>query len=177
MSHLCSRLFIVSIFDLEDDVDRSSSREEATLPLLETSQASRHKSHQRSRSSGGSGSALPQSLSSLRPASLPSPSGTRLVTPLDPSVALQKEEPVPDSVTPEPADHHLAPNDDEAMMKLVAAHTPSHRGLWDKDDGKTLMMIMGEGDTKRSYPIDSETASINEELGKFTRATPPSDLL
>lgn len=180
---MCSPLFIVSIFDLEEDVDRSSPHEAATLPLIEASQAPRQKSHQRLRSSGGSGSTLPQSLSSLRPTSLPSPSTSRLIAPPDPSVTLQKGEPIPDSVTrePEPADHHLTPDEDDAMMKLVAAHTPSHRGLWDKDDGKALMMIMGEGDSKPPYsiksPIDSETASINDEKGGFTRGNPLKDSL
>ena len=57
------------------------------------------------------------------------------------------------------------------MLKLVAAHTPSHRGLWDKDNGKALKMIMGEGDTRR-MSTDSETASINDEMGKFTPNIP-----
>jgi hypothetical protein len=177
---MCLYLFLVSIFDLEEDIDRSSPKE-ATLPLLELSQAPRQKSHQRSRSSGGSGSALPQSLSSLRPTSLPSPSISRLVTPSEPSVTSPKEESVPGSVTPEPelTNHHLPPDEDDVMMKLVAAHTPSHRGLWDKDDGKALRMIMGEGDTRHlsasKSPIDSETASIDEELGRFICETPLRD--
>lgn len=171
--------FIVSIFDLEDDVDRTSSKE-MTLPLLELTQTPRQKLKQRSRSSGGSGSALPQSLSTLRPMSLPSPSGSRPVPPLDSSVTLSKEESALDSVIsspgPEAANHHLSPNEDDAMLKLVAAHTPSHRGLWDRDNGKALRMIMYEGDPKRIYasksPIDSETASINDEMGWSTCENP-----
>jgi hypothetical protein len=63
------------------------------------------------------------------------------------------------------------------MLKIVAAHTPSHRGLWDKDNRKALRMIMGgEGDAKRIYasksPIDSESASIDDESGRFTLGNP-----
>ena len=68
------------------------------------------------------------------------------------------------------------------MLKLVAAHTPSHRGLWDKESGMALRMIMGEGDTKRASAsnnsIDSETASLTDEIGKSPREpTTPSPVL
>ena len=172
-------LHLVSIFDLEEDTDRSPSQKEATpLPLLELSQASRQKSHQRSRTPGGSGSGLPQSLSSLRPISLPSTSNSRLVTPSDSTLTSPKEESAPDSVvgSPEPANPYFAPDEDDAMLKLVAAHTPSHRGVWDKGNRKALRMVMGEEDNKRGstseIPIDSETASINDEIGVFSYGTP-----
>lgn len=169
-------IYIVSIFDLEDDTGRSSSQEETTLPLLlEPSQAPRQKSHQRSRSSGASGPGLPQSLSSLRPISLPSPSGSRLLTDPESSVISPEEESVPEPVINPPeselSNRHFTSDGDDAMLKLVAAHTPSHRGLWDKDDGKALRMIMGEGDATRmsasKSSLDSETASINDETGRF----------
>ena len=166
---------LVSIFDLEEDIDRSPSKKETpSLPLLEQTQAPRQKSHQRSRTSGGSGSGLPQSLSSLRPISLPSSSSSRIVTPSESTVTTPKEESAPDSIisSPESVNPYFAPNEDDAMLKLVAAHTPSHRGLWDKDGGKALNIIMGEGDTKRvSAPkslIDSEPTSINDEIGEHS---------
>jgi hypothetical protein len=168
-----TQLSPVSIFDLEEDIDRSPSKKETTsLPLLESPQAPRRESHQRSRNSGGSGSGLPQSLSSLRPISLPSPSNPQLLTPSGSTVASPKEESVPDSVvsSPESVNPYFPPNEDDAMLKLVAAHTPSHRGLWDKDNGKALRMVMGEGDTRRisvfKNSTDSETASANDEIGQ-----------
>ena len=170
-------LFLVSIFDLEEDVDRSPSKEGTTsLLLLELSQVPRQKSHQRSRSSGGSGGGLPQSLSTLRPISLPSPSNSRLVTPSESAVTSPKEDSAPDSViaSPELANQHFAPNEDEAMLKLVAAHTPSHRGLWDRDRGKALRTVMGEGDTNWvSTPrnsTDSGATSASDEIGKLSLA-------
>lgn len=176
-------LSLVSIFDLEEDGDRSSSKGEATpLPLLELSQAPRQKSHQRSRSSGSSGSGLPQSFFSLRPISLPSPLNSRLVTPSESTVTSPKDGPTPDSVvsSPELASNHCAPDEDEAMLKLVAAHTPSHHGLWDKDNGKALRTIMGEGDSKwassSNNPTDSEPASIDDGIGKFIRDDIPRGL-
>lgn len=91
--------------------------------------------------------------------------------PSEPSAISPREESAPDSaissLEPELVNHHFTPDEDDAMLKLVAAHTPSHRGLWDKDNGKALRMIMSEGDTKCKSPIDSETASINDETGGF----------
>lgn len=168
--YLC--LFVVSIFDLEDDIDPNPSKDETTLPFLELTQAPRQ-SHQRSRSSGGSGSALPQSLSSLRPISLPSPSGSRLMSPPEHPVTSLKEESATDSLISSPESKLVNnPGEDDAILKLVAADTPSHRGFWDKSNGKALRMIMDEGDTRHisasKSPIDSETASINDEIGRFT---------
>ena len=78
--------------------------------------------------------------------------------------------------SPESAKPYFAPNEDDAMLKLVAAHTPSHRGLWDKDNGKALRMIMSEegtrgGSTSR-IPIDSETASASDEIGERLQSLP-----
>jgi hypothetical protein len=67
--------------------------------------------------------------------------------------------------SPESVKPYFAPNEDDAMLKLVAAHTPSHRGLWDKDSRKALRMVMGEEVSASKNPIDSETASINDEIG------------
>ncbi|KAF9651124.1 hypothetical protein BDM02DRAFT_977785 [Thelephora ganbajun] len=172
----------VTIFDLEEDTNRSPSKKEtASLLLLEPSQAPRQKFHQRSRSSNGSGSGLPRSLSSLRPISLPSPSSSRLVTPSESTATSPKEESAPDSVasSSESTNPYFPPSEDDAMLKLVAAYTPSHRGLWDKDNGKVLRVIMGEEDTKRvsasKVSTDSGTTSINDEIG-WTSYEPPEDI-
>ena len=164
---------VVSIFDLEEDINRGPSKKEtASLPFFETSQAQRQKSSQRPRNSGGSGSGLPQSLSALRPISLPSSSNSQLVTPSESTVSSPKQESAPDSMvgSPESVNPYFASNGNEAMLELVAAHTPSHRGLWDKDNGKVWSTIMGE-DTRRASasknPIDGETASINDEIGGY----------
>jgi len=94
------------------------------------------------------------------------------VTPSESTVASPKEESVPDSIvsSPESVNPYFPPNEDDAILKLVAAHTPSHRGLWDKDSGKALRMIMSEEDPRRvsvsKNSTDSETASINDEIGQ-----------
>lgn len=94
------------------------------------------------------------------------------MTPSESALISPKEESAPGSMvgSPESVNPYFAPNEDDAMLKLVAAHTPSHRGLWDKGNRKALRMVMGEGDAKRgSAPenqIDSETASINDEIGR-----------
>lgn len=94
------------------------------------------------------------------------------MTPSESAVTSPKEESAPDSVvsSPESTNPYFPPNEDDAMLKLVAAHTPSHRGLWDKGGRKALRMVMGEEDTKRGSavgnPIDSETTSVNDEIGE-----------
>lgn len=101
------------------------------------------------------------------------------MTPSESAVTSPQEDSVPDSVisSPEFANQPFSPNEDEAMLRLVAAHTPSHRGLWDKDNGKALRVVMGEEDTKR-VPIskkstDSEITSASDEIGKFTHDHAP----
>jgi len=96
------------------------------------------------------------------------------VTPPDSTVSSPKEESAPDSVvsSPELVNPCFAPNEDDAVLKLVAAHTPSHRGLWDKHSGKALRVIMSEGDTKRvsaSKNLTDSESAINDEIGGRTR--------
>ena len=92
------------------------------------------------------------------------------MTPSESTVASPKEESAPGSVisSPESVNPYFVPNEDDAMLKLVAAHTPSHRGLWDKDR-MALRMVMGEEDIKRvsasKNSIDSEAASTDDEIG------------
>ena len=94
------------------------------------------------------------------------------MTPSESTLVPPKEESASDSIvgSPESVNPYFAPSEDDAMLKLVAAHTPSHRGLWDKGNRKALRMVMGEEDNKRgSAPdnhIESETASINDEIGR-----------
>lgn len=101
------------------------------------------------------------------------------MTPSESTLVSPKEESAPDSVvsSPDSIKPYFPPNEDDAMLKLVAAHTPSHRGLWDKGDGKALRMVMGEGDTKGVFvarnSTDSETASINDEIGISLLITAP----
>ena len=93
------------------------------------------------------------------------------MTPSEPTLTSPKEESAPDSVvsSPESVNPYFAPNEDDAMLKLVAAHTPSHRGLWEKGGRKALRTIMGEEDTRHTSAsknqVDSETASINDGIG------------
>ena len=100
------------------------------------------------------------------------------MTPPESAVSPPKEESAPDSVvsSPESVNPCFAPNEDDAVLKLVAAHTPSHRGLWDKHSGKALRMIMSEGETRRvsafKNPIDSESASMNDDIGGVPVITP-----
>ena len=103
------------------------------------------------------------------------------MTPSESTVTSPKEESAPDSVisSPEIANKLSALNvvsdEDDAMLKLVAAHTPSHRGQWEKNGKRALRMIMGEDDNGNGheYPsdgtTDDETPSINDEIGKLMR--------
>jgi len=98
------------------------------------------------------------------------------VTPSESTVTTPKEESAPNSTisSPDSVDPYFAPNEDDAILKIVAAHTPSHRGFWDKDGGKALNLVMGEQDNKRVSAsrnlIDSESTSINDETGEYSHA-------
>ncbi|KAF8138844.1 hypothetical protein EV363DRAFT_1314955 [Boletus edulis] len=123
------------IFDFEDaSSDPESSDAALALPFVENAQSRRRGRHRVARHG-----ALPESLSSLRPASLPAYSAlqskdTRVPTtsvsnsgrlPLTPPALLSQEA---QSEYPE----ELDPQEEE-ILKLVAANTPSHRSAWKRN--------------------------------------------
>ena len=98
------------------------------------------------------------------------------MTPSESAVTSPKEESAPESTvsSPESVNPYFAANEDDAMLKLVAAHTPSHRGLWDKGNRKALRMVMGEEDTKRvSASKNSVDSEIDDETGGVSVVVAP----
>ena len=124
------------IFELEDEGgERDTSEGAPVLPFVDSVPASQR--HGRHRS--GSHAGLPASLSSLWPTSIPAHSGLRQRT-----VAANTRANGGDHISTSPAgpsDERETDHDEdvdqqeEEILKLVAAHTPSHRGAW-KRDGK-----------------------------------------
>jgi hypothetical protein len=98
-----------------------------------------------------SGSGLPASLSSLRPASLPAPSAMRRVVSLDKPDERARVQAIRESVLSPPAeadikrrdvteearelsqDDEVADSREVEILRLVAASMPSHRSAWKKD--------------------------------------------
>ena len=127
--------FAELIFDFEDaSNDPESSDTAPTLPFIENSQARR-----RGRHHVASVGALPALLSSLRPTSLPAYSvlqsreteqsstsvSNSIASPTAPPVLLLQEA---ESEYPK----QLDPQEEE-ILKLVAANTPSHRSAWKRN--------------------------------------------
>ncbi|KAF8559458.1 hypothetical protein OG21DRAFT_1493342 [Imleria badia] len=124
------------IFDFEDASSEPESSDAApALPFIENAQA-RRRGRQRVVANVG---ALPASLSSLRPTSLPPYSvlqsketeqpptsvSNSTTSPSAPPVLLLQE-------TPSEYPEQLDPQEEE-ILKLVAANTPSHRSAWKRN--------------------------------------------
>lgn len=107
--------------------DFDSSDAAPTLPFVENAQARRRGRHR----IANLGS-LPESLSSLRPTSLPAYSV------LQPKVAEERATSIRNSVATQSQDaqteypEQLDPQEEE-ILKLVAANTPSHRSAWKRN--------------------------------------------
>ncbi|KAG9317780.1 hypothetical protein JVU11DRAFT_2001 [Chiua virens] len=151
------------IFDLEDGSSEPESSDAApTLPFVENAQA-RHRGRHRVPSLG----ALPPSLSSLRPTSLPAYSVLQSSAAEEPvrnvtaSVASYPSLPVllhqePQSEYPE----QLDPQEEE-ILRLVAANTPSHRNAW-KRNSKAWQLFVSRrrnGVPGALIPEETEDAS------------------
>lgn len=122
--------FVELIFELEDGIsDLDSSDAAPTLPFIENAQVRRRGRH-RVANLG----TLPESLSSLRPTSLPAYSVQQ------PNAAKEPATSVSNSVAPRTQlqeaqseyPGQLDPQEEE-ILKLVAANTPSHRSAWKRN--------------------------------------------
>jgi len=130
----------------------------------QTSPSHRRRQTPRLRVSNGVG--LPQSLSSLRPDSLPAPFVGQVHIPtqtqepvLQPDGGSQQGSPEAESEEPE---EDLHPGATE-LMKLVAADTPSHRGAWkDSKAWKMFMAIQSSGVTCE----DSDEPEVNDVVSR-----------
>ncbi|TFK55461.1 hypothetical protein OE88DRAFT_1651775 [Heliocybe sulcata] len=156
------------IFDLDDDANGANGSGPPSLPLHEPARAPRRP---RGRRHKASDEGLPQSYSSLRPASLPAPSNARPATEedvLDSPRSLRFDAPLSEErqrktrmmKRDEDDDEPLDPREEE-ILKLVAAGTPSHRGAWNKESRAWQTFVQRQD--KRSKV--SNAASITEENG------------
>ncbi|KAL4081397.1 hypothetical protein V8B97DRAFT_1922557 [Scleroderma yunnanense] len=126
------------IFELEDGSERDTSEAAPALPFVDSALAPQR--HVRHRS--GSHAGLPTSLSSLWPTSLPAHSG--LQQPMggedDTQPPVHTNGANHDSVSPtNPPDERDTDHgedvdqQEEEILRLVAANTPSHRGAWKRN--------------------------------------------
>lgn len=142
-NELVDRVDEAVIFHLEDEVDDpSASRSQAlVLPFIEPPHVP--KRHTPRRSISGSG--LPQSLSLLRPSSLPPPSNLRAL-PQSGAPASPNRSPEPHSAFTsgglQSIEQPLSPREAE-LARLVAAGTPSHRSAW-KRDSKAWQLFVNQ---------------------------------
>jgi hypothetical protein len=179
------------IFDLEDEGSERSFSETVSrpiLPLLETA-PTRAPRNRVSRPSINSG--LPESLSALRPASLPVPSQMRPPRSQNGSDTSSQSMRISQALSKPPSEKKVKtevpepPEDprETEILKLVAANTPSHRGAWKRDskawqtfvrrqdeklDGLTSTLIPEEGDDDITVGLsvkdDSDEETDSDEL-------------
>lgn len=183
----------VSVFDLEDELEddgESPSEPALQLPELQGSQAPRRRPNRvRQTSAGGVG--LPQSLSSLRPITLPSHTAGP-PSPLSPPSGVQSPRKTATSrlrnLSPEPQGliDDDSPSQSVEFTKLVAADTPSHRGAW-KKGSKAWRLFMekqsdgtsvaGEGgiEENESISIDDWNDQYGAAFSPFFCSKPVSD--
>jgi hypothetical protein len=161
-SHRSDPLHVASIFELEDDnSDAASERdtlEGLTLTLREPVDSPTRPFRQ-PRSSGGS--ALPQSLQSLRPTSLPATVALRASDlPQPQPEATPRKNVTPPATTEDTStvDKALSPRDQE-LARLVNVITPSHRNAWNRDTQS--WKLFGSGSARDASPesLDSEADS------------------
>lgn len=169
------------IFELEEETDgvdeehgplgSGASLVEAKLPLLEPARAPRRPKTSRRTNSDTLG--LPQSLSALRPSSLPAPVVFDRPIPGPSSLTQARLEPA--SFTPEtaqkrehkrtasaPVNGAASPDPrEEDIRRLVAADVPSHRGAW-KRDGLAWQTFVRRRGGNASYPGPSIIAEEDE---------------
>ncbi|KIM57982.1 hypothetical protein SCLCIDRAFT_1219039 [Scleroderma citrinum Foug A] len=155
------------IFELEEEGgERDTSEGPPVLSFVDSAPASQR--HGRHRS--GSHTGLPASLSSLWPTSLPAHSGLRQRTGIANTRANggSRRSPSPVGRSDEREMDHDEDVDqqEEEILKLVAAHTPSHRGAW-KRNSKAWKALMN-----RHYIRDAHGALVAEENEDDSERTP-----
>jgi len=160
------------IFDLDDDLNGQSSNGVLSLTLHEPARAPpRSRGRQRNTSNEG----LPQSYSSLRPASLPAPSNVRPAAEeaMDSPRSLKSDAPLQEQrqrktrarERSEDDDRPLDPREEE-ILKLVAADTPSHRGAWNKDS-KAWQTFVRRQDKRSRVSKDTSITEEDEDEDEY----------
>ncbi|KAI0278879.1 hypothetical protein BGY98DRAFT_1096506 [Russula aff. rugulosa BPL654] len=151
-----------SIFELEDDNSDAASERDTldglTLTLRE-SVDNPTRPFRQPRSSGGS--ALPQSLQSLRPTSLPAPVALRASDlPQPQPEATLRRNVTPPATTEDTSgvDKVLSPRDQE-LARLVNVTTPSHRNAWKRDTQSWKLFGSGNAGDASPESLDSEADS------------------
>ncbi|KAI0304059.1 hypothetical protein BC826DRAFT_209801 [Russula brevipes] len=150
-----------SVFELEDDNSDASQRDPSdslTLTLRDPVESPTRppRPPRQPRTSGGT--ALPQLLQTLRPASLPPTVALRasdLPQPPDPP---SRTNAAPSSATEDITivDEALSPRDQE-LARLVNVTTPSHRKAWKKDSQSWRLFGSGSGGDISPDSQDNET--------------------
>lgn len=109
------------------------------------------------RSSGGS--ALPQSLQSLRPTSLPATVALRAsVLPQPQPKASTRKNVTPPTTTEDTFTSTLSPRDQE-LARLVNVTTPSHRNAWKRDTRSWKLFGSGTAGDTSPESLESEVDS------------------
>lgn len=165
--------YIAAVFDFENEageregegvIDPLAHRNNNTEPTTPVEPIQAPRRPQRARKTDMSG--LPSSLSALRPASLPMPSAMRPMLPQDRSSGKKADstltsddakrgekgkKSLEDSLT-SPAEHPEEELDsrEAEILKLVAAHTPSHRSAWKKNSKAWQLFVSRQGKKKRN---------------------------
>jgi hypothetical protein len=159
------------IFDLDgESSDRDSSDAAPVLPFKETLHIPRRRARPRN---GMSHIGLPTSLSLLRPTSLPAYASLQTqITKQDSTFRTQT--PTSEQLHTERIRHSTeveAPDPQEQeILKLVAANTPSHRGAW-KPNSRAWQLFVSRQDGK----VSSAGAFIPEEVEVGTTVSDTDD--
>jgi hypothetical protein len=159
------------IFDLDgESSDRDSSDAAPVLPFKETLHIPRRRARPRN---GMSHIGLPTSLSLLRPTSLPAYASLQTqITKQDSTFRTQA--PTSEQLHTERIRHNTeveAPDPQEQeILKLVAANTPSHRGAW-KPNSRAWQLFVSRQDGK----VSSAGAFIPEEVEVGTTVSDTDD--
>lgn len=166
------------MFELEDleaeESSENSTNSKPTLQFVEQPQPPRPRKLRSQNTTG-----LPGSFSGLRPSSLPAPSHIRPPRSQhgsDTSTTLSLARPPPrprPSVSPSPDPPAPVEAQDEAILKLVAADTPSHRGAW-KPGTKAWQTFVRRKDSKGhagsgDIPEEEAEDGLDLEVTEMTR--------
>ncbi|KAK7696035.1 hypothetical protein QCA50_000676 [Cerrena zonata] len=156
-----------AVFDFENEsgeregeeiIDPLAHRNNASEPTTPVEPIHAPRRPQRVRKTDMSG--LPSSLSTLRPSSLPMPSAMRPLIPhqkvdLNPTTDAQRDEKNNQSLEDSPLTSPAEDPEEELdsreaeILKLVAAHTPSHRSAWKKNSKAWQLFVSRQGKKNR----------------------------
>ncbi|KAG2141604.1 hypothetical protein BD769DRAFT_1427409 [Suillus cothurnatus] len=159
------------IFDLDgESSDRDSSDAAPVLPFKETLHIPRRRARPRN---GMSHIGLPTSLSLLRPTSLPAYASLQTqITKQDSTFRTQA--PTSEQLHTERIRHstevEVPDPQEQEILKLVAANTPSHRGAW-KPNSRAWQLFVSRQDGK----VSSAGAFIPEEVEVGTTVSDTDD--